>query len=351
VSEAIPSSGYAHPTGPVAAAFEQRVRAREQSDLSPLALPSYPAIRARAEADCGLRTPFQRDRDRIVHCKAFRRLKHKTQVFVAPTGDHYRTRLTHTLEVTQVSRTVARALALNEDLAEAIGLGHDLGHPPFGHVGEEALDRCLQERFGTWFRHYEHSLRVVDRLERDGQGLNLTEAVRDGIVNHSGRATQPLTLEGRIVRLVDRVAYINHDIDDALRAGVLHPGDLPAGAIEILGETGPRRIDTLVHDLVEQSHAAGDIVQGELVGGAMAELRSFMFDHVYLGPVATREHVKINVVIGSLFHHYCTHPEEIPASIPDGDLGVRVTDHLAGMTDRYCIRVFEELNVPVSFAP
>ena len=173
--------------------FADRIRAREAVDLSPLATPSYPARRRQPEADCGLRTPFQRDRDRIVHCKAFRRLKYKTQVFVAPTGDHYRTRLTHTLEVTQVSRTVGRALALNEDLCEAIGLGHDLGHPPFGHVGEDALDRCLHDRFGTGFRHYEHSLRVVDTLERDGRGLNLTEPVRDGIVSHSGRSAQPAT--------------------------------------------------------------------------------------------------------------------------------------------------------------
>src|SRR6201994_2681438 len=219
MSERTTISGYEHPTGPVADRFEQRMRAREEAELSPLASRSYPARRRYPETDCGLRTPFQRDRDRIVHCKAFRRLKHKTQVFVAPTGDHYRTRLTHTLEVTQVSRTVARALALNEDLTEAIGLGHDLGHPPFGHVGEAALDGCLRERFGTGFRHYEQSLRVVDSLERDGRGLNLTGAVRDGIVSHSGRSAEPATLEGKIVRLVDRVAYINHDIDDAVRAG------------------------------------------------------------------------------------------------------------------------------------
>jgi dGTPase len=351
VSEQTTTAGYQHPTGPVADRFADRVRAREAADLSPLATRSYPALRRQPEADCGLRTPFQRDRDRIVHCKAFRRLKHKTQVFVAPTGDHYRTRLTHTLEVTQVSRTVARALALNEDLCEAIGLGHDLGHPPFGHVGEDALDRCLRERFGTEFRHYEHSLRVVDTLERDGRGLNLTEPVRDGIVSHSGRSAQPATLEGKIVRLVDRVAYINHDIDDAVRAGVLSAADLPAGPIEVLGDSGERRIDRLVHDLVEHSDLAGDIVQGELCGGAMAELRAFMFEHVYLGPVATREHAKINLMIESLFGHYCQHPEEIPQSIPDGDLATRVTDHIAGMTDRFCIRVFEQLNVPASFAP
>ena len=342
--------GYEHPTGPVADQFAQRIRAREEADLSPLATRSYPAQRPHAEPDCGLRTPFQRDRDRIVHCKAFRRLKHKTQVFVAPTGDHYRTRLTHTLEVTQISRTVARALALNEDLCEAIGLGHDLGHPPFGHVGEDALDRCLRERFGTAFRHYEHSLRVVDTLERDGRGLNLTEPVRNGIVTHSGRSEQPATLEGRIVRLMDRVAYINHDIDDAVRAGVLSTGDLPEGPIAILGKAGEQRIDQLVHDLVEHSAVAGDIVQGDTVGAAMSELRAFMFERVYLGPVATREHAKINRVINVLFGHYCDHPEEIPASIPDGELATRVTDYLAGMTDRFCIRAFERLTVPASFA-
>ncbi|MGH3026140.1 MAG: HD domain-containing protein, partial [Gaiellaceae bacterium] len=272
-------------------------------------------------------------------------------VFVAPTGDHYRTRLTHTLEVTQISRTVARALALNEDLCEAIGLGHDLGHPPFGHVGEGALDRCLQERFGSGFHHWEHSLRVVDTLERDGRGLNLTEQVRDGILGHSGGAALPATLEGQIVRLMDRVAYINHDIDDAVRAGVLSSDDLPRGPIEVLGDTGARRIDMLVHDLVEHSAAAGEIVQGGQVGEAMALLREFMFEHVYLGPVATREHAKIETVIRALFDHYCGHPEEIPASIPAGELAVRVTDHLAGMTDRFCIRAFEALSVPASFAP
>src|SRR5438309_5636456 len=210
---------------PVAAAFARRRREEEERLLSPLATRSYPARRARPEEDCGLRTPFQRDRDRIVHCKAFRRLKHKTQVFVAPEGDHYRTRLTHTLEVTTISRTVARALRLNEDLTEAIGLGHDLGHPPFGHIGEEVLDACLKERFGADFKHNEHSLRVVDVLERDGAGLNLTEQVRDGIVGHSSRAAPPATLEGQIVRVMDRVAYINHDIDHALRAGPMRAQD------------------------------------------------------------------------------------------------------------------------------
>ncbi len=344
-------AGYEHPGGPVANGFADRIRAREEAELSPRAVRSYPAERLHPETDCGLRTPFQRDRDRIVHCKAFRRLKHKTQVFVAPSGDHYRTRLTHTLEVTQISRTVARALRLNEDLTEAIGLGHDLGHPPFGHIGEDALDRCLTERFGQRFLHHEHSLRVVDTLERDGQGLNLTLPVRDGIVSHSGRAPEPATLEGRIVRLMDRVAYINHDIDDAVRAGVIGPEDLPPGPIQILGSTGSQRIDALVHDLVEHSEAAGDIVQGTVAGEAMTGLRAFMFDRVYLGPEATREHAKIALVVRSLFDHYCSHPEEIPVSIPEGELGRRVTDYIAGMTDRYCIAKFESLSVPVAFAP
>jgi dGTPase len=342
---------YEHPHGAVADGFEARVREREERDLSPLATRSYPARRAQPEDDCGLRTPFQRDRDRIVHSKAFRRLKHKTQVFVQPSGDHYRTRLTHTLEVTQVSRTVARALALNEDLVEAIGLGHDLGHPPFGHIGEDALDRCLAERSGGAFRHHEHSLRVVDSLERDGRGLNLTEPVRDGILGHSGRATAPVTLEGRIVRLVDRIAYINHDIDDAIRAGVLGPDELPAGPIAVLGRSGPARIDALVHDLVEHSHHAGEIVQGEEAGQAMRALRSFMFERVYLGPEATREARKIGRVVATLFEHYCAQPDEIPASLPEGALERRVADYIAGMTDRFAVRDFERLSVPVAFAP
>ncbi len=351
MADQILSAGYEHPGGAVAEAFADWISEREERDLSPLATRSYPADRLRPEPDCGLRTPFQRDRDRIVHSKAFRRLKHKTQVFVSPRGDHYRTRLTHTLEVTQVSRTVARALRLNEDLVEAIGLGHDLGHPPFGHIGEQALDRCLAERNGSRFRHHEHSLRVVDVLERDGQGLNLSRVVRDGIVGHSGRAPEPATLEGKIVRLMDRVAYINHDIDDALRAGVISPPALPEGPIAILGESGPRRIDTLVHDLVEQSSLAGDIVQGEEVGSAMAELRSFMFDRVYLGPEATREGAKIELVVRSLFDHYCQHPDEMPESIPAGPVERRVTDYVAGMTDPFCIRAFEALSIPVAFAP
>jgi dGTPase len=247
---------------------------------------------------------------------------------------------------------VARALRLNEDLAEAVGVGHDLGHPPFGHIGEAVLDECLRERFGREFRHHEHSLRVVDELERDGAGLNLTDPVRDGIVCHSGRAPMPSTLEGRIVRLMDRVAYINHDIDDAVRAGILAERALPAEPLRILGGTGSRRIDTLVHDLVEHSEAAGDIVQGPEVGAAMNELREFMFDRVYLGDVVRREHEKIATVVRALFEHYATRPGEIPdrGGGPDADLPQRITDYLAGMTDRYCIRAFTELTVPEAFA-
>jgi dGTPase len=329
-------------TQQVADRFEARIREVEAATLSPLATPSYPALRRVPEPDCTLRTPFQRDRDRIVHSKPFRRLKHKTQVFVSPEGDHYRTRLTHTLEATQVSRTVARALRLNEDLVEAIGLGHDMGHPPFGHIGEEVLDACLRERFGGSFRHNEHSGRLVEPL-------NVTEPVLEGILRHSSGTEMPATLEGRIVRLVDRIAYINHDIDDALRAGIIGREDLPAEEIAVLGSSGSDRIDTLVHDLVEHSEAAGDIVQGERVGEAMRSLRSFMFERVYLGEQARAEHAKIARVIRTLFEHYCMHPEALPASSAADPLSVRVTDYLAGMTDRFCLRAYEDLAVPKGF--
>ena len=314
--------------------------------LAELAAPSYPARRAVAEEDSPVRTPFQRDRDRIVHSKAFRRLKHKTQVFISPEGDHYRTRLTHTIETCMIARTVARALGLNEDLTEAIALGHDLGHPPFGHIGESVLDACTKERYSGAFRHNEHSLRVVERLERDGRGLNLTEQVRDGILNHTG-PTKPATLEGRIVKLVDRIAYINHDIDDAVRAGVLDPGDLPGEEIAVLGPTGSRRIDTLVQDLVERSAAAGDIVQSDEVGKAMLRLRKFMFQRVYLTPDAQRELPRVERMLRALFEHYAENP---PASAdPEATDQQRVTDYLAGMTDRYAVRAFSELSVPQGF--
>jgi dGTPase len=330
---------------PATATFEDRMTVMEEEFLSPQATRSYPAQRQREEPDSPLRTPFQRDRDRIVHSKSFRRLKHKTQVFVAPEGDHYRTRLTHTLEACGIARTVARALRLNEDLTEAIGLGHDLGHPPFGHAGEETLDEALREQCGGGFRHNEHSLRVVDVLERDGQGLNLTEQVRDGILNHTG-SRKPATLEGQIVKLVDRVAYINHDIDDALRAGILHQEDLPVEELELLGPTGSQRIDTLVRDIVDHSEGSEEIRQGREVGQAMLRLRKFMFDRVYLGPDARREHRRVQRTMRGLFQHYLASPDEIPNLDPQASECQRVADYIAGMTDRFCIAKFTELTVP-----
>ena len=314
--------------------------------LADQAAPSYPAVRATPEEDSPVRTPFQRDRDRIVHSKAFRRLKHKTQVFISPEGDHYRTRLTHTLETCMIARTVARALGLNEDLTEAIALGHDLGHPPFGHIGESILDACMRERYGAGFRHNEHSLRVVERLERDGRGLNLTEQVRDGILHHTGPG-KPAALEGRIVKLVDRIAYINHDIDDSVRAGVLDPADLPHAEIEVLGPTGSKRIDKLVQDLVERSAEAGDIAQSEEVGGAMLRLRKFMFQRVYLTPDAQRELPRVERMLRALFAHYTEKPP--PSQVPDATEEQRVVDYLAGMTDRFAVRAFSELSVPQGF--
>jgi dGTPase len=310
--------------GQVADAFESLVREHEERWLSPLAVRSYDSRgRNLPEEECRLRTPFQRDRDRIVHSKAFRRLRLKTQVFVDPEGDHFRTRLTHTLETAGIARTVARALRLNEDLVEAVGLGHDLGHPPFGHAGEQALDELIRERGGGGFRHNEHSLRMVERLERDGRGLNLTWEVRDGILKHSG-PHEPETLEGKIVRIVDRVAYINHDIDDAVRAGILSPGDLPADEIALLGTSGSRRIDTLVHDLVETSAGAGDIVQSYEIGGAMLALRAFMFERVYL----QQEHGEIRATIRKIFE------DLVDARGYDVE---DATDYVAGMTDRFAL--------------
>ena len=310
--------------GRVADAFAGLVREHEQRWLSPLAVRSYETRgRNLPEEECRVRTPFQRDRDRIVHSKAFRRLRHKTQVFVDPEGDHFRTRLTHTLETTGIARGVARALRLNEDLVEAIGLGHDLGHPPFGHAGEHALDELLRARGGRGFRHNEHSLRVVEHLERDGRGLNLTWEVRDGILKHTGDV-EPETLEGKIVRIVDRVAYINHDIDDAIRAGVLRADDLPQEEIGILGDTGSRRIDTLVHDLVESSADTGDIVQSDEVGEAMLSLRSFMFTRVY----HEQDHSHVRATVQRIFDDLVERK---------GCTLESATDYLAGMTDRFAL--------------
>src|SRR5947208_2693917 len=282
--------------GRVADRFEQSVRENEERSLSPLAVRSYDGGgRLHEEAECRLRTPFQRDRDRILHSKPFRRLKGKTQVFIDPAGDHYRTRMTHTLETTGIARVVARALRLNEDLVEAIGLGHDTGHPPFGHAGEEALDAALRERFGGGFRHNEQSLRIAEQL-------NLTWEVRDGILTHTG-PREPETLEGRIVRIVDRVAYINHDIDDAIRFGILRAEDLPREEIELLGPTGSRGIDRTVHDLVETSERSGDIRQSDEVAEAMLSFRAFMFERVYLGPQVAPEHERARATVHAVFGH------------------------------------------------
>jgi dGTPase len=329
------------PAGKVADTFETRIRELEKHSLSPLAVRSYETRgRARPEEPCLLRTPFQRDRDRVVHTKAFRRLAHKTQVFIDPEGDHYRTRLTHTLETTGISRGVAAALGLNVELTESIGLGHDLGHSPFGHAGEGALDKALAEKFGLGFRHNEHSLRVVDVLERDGRGLNLTAEVRDGILNHTGD-NEPETLEGRIVRLVDQVAYINHDIDDAIRAGAVMASDLPREEIAVLGDRGSRRIDRLVHDIVENSSEAGDICQSEEVSEAMLSLRRFMFERVYLSEHTKAQNELAILVVRTLFDHLLEHPEAIPEN--EGDLVERVTDYVAGMTDRFALALYENI--------
>jgi len=298
--------------------------------------------RARPEPDDGVRNPFQRDRDRLIHAKAFRRLMHKTQVFIAPDGDHYRTRLTHTLEMMQVSRTVARSLGLNEDLAEAIALGHDLGHTPFGHVGEEALSRALAAFDGRAFRHNEHSLRVVDVLEKNGEGLNLTHEVRDGILNHTGEG-QPATKEGRIVRIADRIAYVNHDVDDALRAGVIRFEDLPEGPLAVLGEKMSGRIDTLVRDMIHTSGERREIALSDRVWSALMELRTWLFHNVYRNP-RSRENEKAAHVVKTLFEHYLERPEDRPQTSPDPI--TETVDFVAGMTDRYALATYKRLFLP-----
>jgi dGTPase len=305
--------------------FEERIRTLEEA-LSPFAVRSYETRgRAAPEQESEVRTPFQRDRDRLVHSKPFRRLKGKTQVFIDPQGDHYRTRMTHTLETTAISRVVARALRLNEDLTEAIGLGHDTGHTPFGHAGEDALDDAMRERFGTRFRHNEQSHRIA-------LSLNLTHEVCDGILTHTGER-DPETLEGKIVRLVDRVAYINHDIDDAVRYGLLSEDDLPQDEIAVLGPTGSKRIDTLVRDIVRASEGMDHVRQSPEVGEAMLSLRAFMFDRVYLGPQAAPEHERAHEVIHRIFDHLAAR----------GDDADEVVDYIAGMTDRFALAYADSL--------
>ncbi len=307
----------------------------------------YSKGRNREETPCDIRTCYQRDRDRIIHCKAFRRLKHKTQVFLAPAGDHYRTRLTHTLEVSQIARTIAKALRMNEDLTEAIALGHDLGHTPFGHAGESALNNICKDGFA----HFEQSIRVVEILEKKGQGLNLTKEVRDGIVNHR-TSGNPSTMEGKIVRLSDKIAYINHDIDDAIRGKILSESDLPVEFTNILGHSKKERLNTMIYDIVNNSLDEPDIIMSVRIESAMKGLREFMFKNVYSNPVAKGEEIKAKRMLTQLYNYYLYNIEEMPEEYI-WLINVRkerpervVCDYIAGMTDQYSVRKFEELFVP-----
>ncbi|MGB9836616.1 MAG: deoxyguanosinetriphosphate triphosphohydrolase [Candidatus Saccharicenans sp.] len=335
--------------------IREQIEQAEKQLLSPKACLSINSRgRLRPESPHAIRTAFQRDRDRIIHCKSFRRLKHKTQVFLSPFGDHYRTRLTHTLEVSQIARTIARALRLNEDLTEAIALGHDLGHTPFGHAGEEALDELLPDGF----RHYEQSLRVVDKLEYDGKGLNLTYEVRDGIVKHSkGRGQiidddpedMPDTLEGQIVRVSDVIAYVNHDLDDALRAGIIKEEQIPGRIIDVLGKLHATRIDRLVMDVVESSLKTGleRIAMSPKIYQALIDLREFLYEKVYFNPVAREDLNKTRKVIKELFEYLKQHPEGVVKDYPRGDsLERRVADFIAGMTDSYALATYKKIFLP-----
>ena len=290
---------------------------------------------------------YQRDRDRILHCKAFRRLSHKTQVFLSPEGDHYRTRLTHTLEVTQIARSMARALRLNEDLTEAISMGHDLGHTPFGHSGEDVLNECCPEGFS----HYKQSLRVVDCLEHNGKGLNLTMEVRDGIVNHTGK-NMASTLEGVLVKYADRIAYINHDIDDAVRAGVLTEGSIPQSLCKILGQSHAERIDTMVKSLVKESDGQNFICMEPEIEQATKDLRDFMFENVYRNPVAKKEENKAKELIHDLYEYFYKNPDKMPEEYhihTEDPISVRVRDYISSMTDRYAVAMYERLHIPEKF--
>ena len=319
---------------------------REKDTLSPYAfLTSNTKGRDNPYKPCANRTEFQRDRDKIIHSQSFRRLMHKTQVFLAPSSDHYRTRLTHTLEVTQIARIIARALRLNEDLTEAAALGHDLGHTPFGHAGEAALQEC----FDPSFTHYRQSLRVVEKLEKNGKGLNLTYEVRDGIVNHTG-SNMASTLEGVIVKYADRIAYINHDIDDACRAGILDPDDIPQSISDVLGDGHSTRINTMVSSLIENSYDKPYIKMSEDVGRATDDLRAFLFERVYQNPIAKSEDSKAKELLMKLFEYYVAHPSKMPENYTKNleDEGVErcVCDFLSGMTDRYAIETYNDLFVP-----
>ena len=329
----------------------EELERREHRNLNPLAAFSDRSKgRPRPEADReeDVRTCYQRDIDRIVHSKSFRRLMHKTQVFLQPEGDHYRTRMTHTLEVTRIARTITQALGLNEDLAEAIAMGHDLGHTPFGHAGEVALTRCL----GKPFRHNEQSLRVVDVLEREGMGLNLTYEVRNGILCHTGDA-MPETLEGMVVRRSDQIAYVNHDIDDAIRAGILTNGDIPAAITDVLGHTHSGRINTLVTDAIRTSREAGTVMLSPEVDRALKDLRSFMFQRVYRNPVAKGEETKAQDMLQRLFEFYFHHPDALPEDFHPQmsfeGLERTVCDYIAGMTDNYAVDKFTEIFIPMGW--
>ena len=328
----------------------EMIEQREREMLAPYAaLAAESRGRGRPEPERDDRTCYQRDADRILHSRSFRRLMHKTQVFLQPEGDHYRTRMTHTLEVARIARTIARALRLNEDLTEAAAMGHDLGHTPFGHAGEKALTEVV----GAEFHHNEQSLRVVDKLEKNGQGLNLTYEVRRGILCHSGPDISE-SLEGRIVRLSDRIAYINHDIDDAVRAGILKNEDIPREIAAVLGETHSQRINTLVSDVISSSQGKPVIAMTPSVEAAMLELREFMFERVYRNPVAKGEEVKARRIIQALYRYYMENPGKLPQDFqPQLDLeGLPriVCDYVAGMTDKYAVYKFEEIFVPTGWA-
>lgn len=331
--------------------IRETIEHNENILLSPYASHSVDSIgRDRKEEPCDLRTCYQRDRDRIIHCKAFRRLKHKTQVFLAPEGDHYRTRLTHTLEVAQIARTISRSLRLNEDLTEAIALGHDLGHTPFGHAGERALnDVC---KYG--FAHYKQSVRVVELLEKDGRGLNLTKEVRDGMLNHRTSGS-PSTLEGKVVRLSDKIAYINHDIDDAIRAGIMIEEDIPREYREILGDNTKKRLDTLIRDIVNNSMDKPDIIMSQSVQKAMQGLRAYLFQELYKNPVAKGQESKAASMIKELYMHYLNNLNKLPDEFQyliqnlNEEPERVVCDYIAGMSDQYSVMKFEEEFVPKSW--
>ena len=329
--------------------LREQIQQQEAQTLSPRAcLAANSKGRQRSEEECEVRTCFQRDVDRIVYCKAFRRLKHKTQVFLQPEGDHYRTRMTHTLEVNRIARTIARALGLNEDLTEAIAMGHDLGHTPFGHAGERALAAVMPGGFA----HYEQSVRVADRLEKNGEGLNLTWEVRNGILCHT-KGRNAATLEGQVVRLADHIAYINHDIEDALRGGIIFPMDIPLEISNVLGFTHGERINNLVMDAIRASREQDTILQTPEVGEAMLALKDFMFANVYTNPLAKGEEGKAQKMLQAMFEYYCDNPDELPSDFQNIRMeeGVEraVCDYIAGMTDPFAVQKFEELFIPMGW--